>query len=194
MHRTHARPRAAITAAAVAAVITVTASLAVTATATTRPAGSDLLYQQGFSGGSVPSSDWIAGGAGGSPCLTAGNPASATAIPSCTTARDSDGRGVLRLTSNKKYQTGYVLYTQPLAANRGLDVSFNMYQYDTTTASRSSWSTARPHRRRRGRSVARSGTRGSRAATSASASMSSATSPARRSGARATAWTPASRT
>jgi Bacterial lectin len=40
---------------------------------------------------------------------------------------------VLRLTGNTFNQTGYALYTEPVAADRGLNISFNMYQYNATT-------------------------------------------------------------
>jgi lectin family protein len=92
----------------------------------------DLLYQQSFAGASVPSSDWISGGTGGKPCLTAGG--GSGAIGSCGTGdEDAAGAGALRLTSNQQNQTGYVLYTHPLQADRGLNIAFNMYQYNTTT-------------------------------------------------------------
>jgi uncharacterized repeat protein (TIGR01451 family) len=97
-------------------------------------AGDDVLYQQTFGGGSVPQANWIAGGAA---CLTAGTTGTAgaaTGIPACATGTaDPAGKGVLRLSGNKYNQTGYALYTQPIAADRGLSISFNMYQYDATT-------------------------------------------------------------
>jgi hypothetical protein len=92
----------------------------------------DLLYQQGFGGSEVPSSDWISGGSGGQPCLTAGD--GSGAIGSCRNGdKDAAGKGVLRLTANQQNQTGYVLYTHPLKADRGLNIAFDMYQYNTTT-------------------------------------------------------------
>jgi len=92
----------------------------------------DLLYQQNFAGGSVPSSDWISGGSGGTPCLTAGS--GGGAIASCGSSdKDAAGTGVLRLTTNQQNQTGYVLYTHPLKADRGLSIAFDMYQYNTKT-------------------------------------------------------------
>jgi hypothetical protein len=95
------------------------------------PSG-DLLYQQNFAGGSVPGSDWISGGSGGTPCLTAGS--GGGAIASCGASdQDASGKGVLRLTTNQQNQTGYVLYTHPLKADRGLSIAFDMYQYNTKT-------------------------------------------------------------
>jgi Bacterial lectin len=102
-----------------------------TATTSVTGAGGDQLYQQTFGGGSVPQANWIAGG---SACLTAGTSAAATGIPACPAGeRDAAGQGVLRLSANKYNQTGYALYTQPVEADRGLSISFNMYQYDATT-------------------------------------------------------------
>ncbi|HEY1627474.1 MAG TPA: hypothetical protein VGG16_27150 [Streptosporangiaceae bacterium] len=105
--------------------------------------GDDVLYQQTFGGGPAPLANWIASGAA---CLTAGTPgasaagasasaAAATAsIPACAPgAKDPAGKGVLRLSGNTYNQTGYALYTQPIAADRGLNIAFNMYQYNTTT-------------------------------------------------------------
>jgi Bacterial lectin len=91
------------------------------------------LYQQGFTGAPVPSANWYTGGAGDQPCLTGGTPGAASAIPACAGAGDPAGQGVLRLTSNATSQSGYVLYRQALAADRGLDVQFDMYQYNTST-------------------------------------------------------------
>jgi Bacterial lectin len=101
----------------------------------TGPSPTDVLYQQTFSGGSAPQSDWIAGGANGNmPCLTAGNPGAASAFPACPkSAQSPSGQGVLRLTTNANNQTGYALYTHPIQADRGLRIAFNMYQYDATT-------------------------------------------------------------
>jgi lectin family protein len=95
------------------------------------PAG-ELLYQESFAGDAVPSADWVTGGSGGKPCLTAGN--GNAAIGSCgKDDKDAAGNGVLRLTTNQQNQTGYVLYTHPLKAERGLDIAFDMYQYNSTT-------------------------------------------------------------
>jgi hypothetical protein len=100
-------------------------------TASVTGSGNDVLYQQTFGSGSVPQANWIAGGTA---CLTAGSAGGATGIPACTTgSTDPAGKGVLRLSGNKYNQTGYALYTQPIAADRGLSISFNMYQYDATT-------------------------------------------------------------
>ena len=95
-----------------------------------------VLYRQTFAGGSAGSGTWLVGAGPGSdmPCLTASGSDSGD-IPGCHWRRpDAAGHGVLRLTGNSLQQSGFVLYTKPLNATEGLDISFNMYQYDTTTA------------------------------------------------------------
>jgi uncharacterized repeat protein (TIGR01451 family) len=100
-------------------------------TASVTASGDDLLYQQTFGSGSVSQADWISGG---DACLTAGAAGASTGIPACAAGtKDPVGQGVLRLSNNKYNQTGYALYTQPIVADRGLNISFNMYQYDATT-------------------------------------------------------------
>jgi hypothetical protein len=98
--------------------------------------GGARLYSESFAGDNVAEGDWIVGAGADSatPCLTAGGMADTGSIPSCFWKHpDSAGRGVLRLTGNALQQSGFVLYTKPLDAAQGLDISFNMYQYDTTT-------------------------------------------------------------
>jgi hypothetical protein len=95
------------------------------------------LYSESFASNSAGSGSWITGAGPGSeaPCLTAGGESDQGDIPSCHWRhRDSQDHGVLRLTGNARRQSGFVLYTKPLDATQGLDISFNMYQYDTTTA------------------------------------------------------------
>jgi Bacterial lectin len=109
------------------------ASAAASAAATGAPT-TDVLYQQNFAGASVAPSDWLSGGNGNMPCLTAGSSSAASAFPACPkSAKSPAGQGVLRLTANGNNQTGYVLYTDPIQADRGLSIAFNMYQYNATT-------------------------------------------------------------
>jgi uncharacterized repeat protein (TIGR01451 family) len=120
--------------AAMAAVPAPAAKAAVPATAAAT-AGS-ALYSQSFAGDSAGSGTWIVGAGRGSamPCLTAGGRSDSGDIPSCHWKNaDSRGRGVLRLTGNSRGQSGFVLYTKPVNATKGLYISFDMYQYDTTT-------------------------------------------------------------
>jgi hypothetical protein len=89
-------------------------------------------YQENFTGGSVGGS-WLVGGSGTGPCLTAGSQSVIGAIPACRQGRDRAGHGVLRLTTNAHSQSGFVLYDRALDARQGLSISFDMYQYHSTT-------------------------------------------------------------
>lgn len=92
------------------------------------------LYGESFKGTAATPGDWITGGKGFQPCLTAGNPNAVSSIPACgLRTPDKPGQGVLRLTSNGKGESGYVLYTRPLMASKGLDITFSEYQYHKTT-------------------------------------------------------------
>jgi hypothetical protein len=95
------------------------------------------MYSETFAGDSAGAKDtWIAGAGRDSalPCLTAGRDADVGDIASCHWKHpDGRGQGVLRLTGNGRQQSGFVLYTKPLNATQGLYISFDMYQYDTTT-------------------------------------------------------------
>ena len=95
------------------------------------------LYGQNFTGATVSRGGWIAGGRrSDAPCLTAGGSTAASGIKPCGWKRpDPMGNGVLRLTGNGQQQSSFVLYTKPLNATDGLNISFDMYQYDTTTKS-----------------------------------------------------------
>jgi Bacterial lectin len=98
-----------------------------------------LLYGQTFAGSVISPGTWIAGGGAhsGTPCLTARFSADPSSIPTCgksaEVAGDATGGGVLRLTTNQKRQSGFALYTKPVNASAGLNISFDMYQFHTTT-------------------------------------------------------------
>jgi hypothetical protein len=63
-------------------------------------------------------------------CLTASSNASQTPIPGCALPTpDPDGFGALRLTSAGNQEEGGVAFGQALPTIRGLDVTFNSYQY-----------------------------------------------------------------
>jgi Bacterial lectin len=103
------------------------------AAGTASPGGGPVLAAQSFSGPSVSPSDWISGG-NGAPCLTAGDSGAETGIRACGKGhRDRAGHGALQLTGHVLQESGFVLYTKPLNARNGLNISFDMYQYDTTT-------------------------------------------------------------
>jgi hypothetical protein len=123
-----------ILAATATAMMTVTAVPAYAA-AVKSPGTGPVLYSESFAGGSAGSGTWIAGAGPRSdmPCLTAGGSDSGD-IPGCRWRHpDAADHGVLRLTSNSLQQSGFVLYTKPLTTTQGLDISFNMFQYDTAT-------------------------------------------------------------
>jgi len=74
-------------------------------------------------------------------CLTASTNSSQTPIPGCSSGQaaipaggDPSGAGALRLTDNEGSVAGFVLYNVPLPLTGGLDVHFDLYSYDTTTA------------------------------------------------------------
>ncbi|HUD15921.1 MAG TPA: hypothetical protein VMQ59_01615, partial [Acidimicrobiales bacterium] len=68
-------------------------------------------------------------------CLTAGPDTTATSIPDCDLATpDPAGSGALRLTSTGTNQVGSTFYSVGVPTNKGLDVTFNSYQYDGTGA------------------------------------------------------------
>jgi hypothetical protein len=116
-----------------------TAAMTAGLTAAAAPARADTgptLYSESFTGDSAGSGTWIVGAGrhSATPCLTAGRDADSGDIPSCHWKYpDSPGGGVLRLTGNSRQQSGFVLYTKPVDATQGLYISFDMYQYDTTT-------------------------------------------------------------
>jgi len=120
----------AATALAVGVLASVTAaSAAFAATTPGRP-----LYSESFRGAAATPGDWITGGKGFQPCLTAGKRKADSSIPACGSATpDRPGRGALRLTSDGTGESGYVLYTKPLMASKGLDIRFSLYQYHKTT-------------------------------------------------------------
>ena len=63
-------------------------------------------------------------------CLTASSNASQTPIPGCALPTpDPAGSGALRLTDAIGSEEGGVAFTQTLPTTKGLDVTFNSYQY-----------------------------------------------------------------
>jgi len=85
--------------------------------------------------GSTLSGSWLSGGDPTSACLTASN-TSGGDIPGCDPSDpiDTSGNGALRLTSNGSSQAGFVINQTPVSTTNGLQISFNMYQYDGTGA------------------------------------------------------------
>lgn len=63
-------------------------------------------------------------------CLTASPNQAQTPIPGCALSPpDADGSGALRLTDAGNSKEGGVAFTQTLPTTKGLDVTFNSYQY-----------------------------------------------------------------
>lgn len=84
--------------------------------------------------GNTLNGSWLSGG-NPSACLTASNTSSG-GIPGCnpTNPIDTSGNGALRLTSNGASQAGFVINQTPISTTNGLQISFNMYQYNGTGA------------------------------------------------------------
>jgi hypothetical protein len=116
------------------------ATLAGVVVATVTPAGASTIVSETFTNASAGTpADWVSGGTGtlGSgtnvACLTAGSNTAQADVPGCGGTTDPAGSGALRLTTNGTAQTGWALYNTPVAAASGLNITFNSYQYNTTT-------------------------------------------------------------
>ncbi|MDQ1539533.1 MAG: large repetitive protein, partial [Actinomycetota bacterium] len=63
-------------------------------------------------------------------CLTAGAVTTQAPVPACASSGgDTDGQGVLRLTTNTGNQEGAAFYSTSLPTSAGLDLTFQTYQY-----------------------------------------------------------------
>jgi len=93
-------------------------------------ASADSFLTDTFTGNSL-SGSWLSGGNPNSACLTAST-STTDDIPGCDseTAMDTVGNGALRLTSNANGQAGFVIDQTPISTDRGLQISFDMYQYN----------------------------------------------------------------
>ncbi|MEB3828888.1 DUF4347 domain-containing protein, partial [Phormidium sp. CCY1219] len=90
------------------------------------------LIQETFTEGAVVG-PWIYGTGNetsATPVLTAG--IGAGVIPSLDMPLDQPGEGALRLTSNIKNQATFVIYNNPVPADAGLEISFEMFAYDSS--------------------------------------------------------------
>lgn len=94
------------------------------------------LTSETFAGISTPEGAWISGGSGGSvACLTAASVSATGSIPRCSASPiDAPGSGVLRLTPNAGDRSGFAIYNTPVSAENGLNIAFDMYQYNGTGA------------------------------------------------------------
>jgi hypothetical protein len=96
-------------------------------------AGAASLMADTFTGSTTVGS-WIAGGNPNTACLTAGT-SYASAIPACDTeSPESNGQGALRLTTNGASQAGFVINNTPVSTSQGLQVAFDMFQYNGSGA------------------------------------------------------------
>jgi hypothetical protein len=109
------------------------AALAAIASATTAFAAPTPIVTENFTNATTTSSDWALPGAptgANVACLTASSNAAQTPIPGCALPTpDPDGSGALRLTHAGNSEEGGVAFTQTLPTTKGLDVTFNSYQY-----------------------------------------------------------------
>ena len=94
------------------------------------------LSSESFSGISTPANAWVSGGSGGSvACLTAASSSASNSIPACSGGPiDTVGNGVLRLTPTSNTRSGFVFNTTPVSASHGLNIAFDMYQYNGSGA------------------------------------------------------------
>jgi hypothetical protein len=87
-----------------------------------------------FRGISTQANQWTSGGGDELACLTAATTNAANSIPACTEGPlDSAGSGALRLTSATNSQSGFAFYNTAIPSDEGLKVSFDMYQYGSTS-------------------------------------------------------------
>lgn len=123
-------------------------TLALVATADVAPASAtnSVLYSEPFSGPTVTSNDSLpapqAGYGQNHGCLTAGTNQAAEPIPDCDgPTPDATGNGALQLTNRNLVNTstvtgeeGGAFYDSSVPTGEGLDISFESYQFDTSTA------------------------------------------------------------
>lgn len=113
---------AVVATVAVGAVVTASRSDAVPGTPTTT------LFEESFAGTTTSSPSWSRpSAASNTACLTGSQDGAQSPIPGC--GGDAPGSGVLRLTSNETAQVGTVFYDASLPSARGIDVSFDSYQW-----------------------------------------------------------------
>jgi hypothetical protein len=95
-------------------------------------AGTPLL-EDSFTDPTVRATNYVKGGVGFTPCLTAAG-SGTSVIGRCAGASDAAGSGALRLTQAVNEQSGFLLYNKALPTKAGLDITFMMYQYAGTAA------------------------------------------------------------
>ena len=106
-------------------VASVTAAAPASADAATTP-----LTTESFTGSAVTDEWVLPARKTNRACLTAGTSTTSTPVPGCPGGPlDAAGAGTLRLTANDNEQVGSVYNTVSLPTSRGLDISFNTFQY-----------------------------------------------------------------
>lgn len=133
--RLSSRSTSLATRTAVAASIFVVAAALVTGGAVTSASATStqqtVFVNEGFTGNAVANYITPTAPSGANvACLTASSDTSATPVPGCSsTAIDAVDSGALRLTSATTSQEGGIGSTQAVPISKGLDASFDSYQY-----------------------------------------------------------------
>jgi hypothetical protein len=105
--------------------------LAIGALAVPASAATSTIPDEPFTGTSTPAGDWLVGGLNWTPCLTAATTSAVGSVPACATGPiDAVGDGALRLTE-AVVQGGYAILTTPIDTSLGLQIEFDMFQYNT---------------------------------------------------------------
>jgi hypothetical protein len=92
-------------------------------------------FNDSFTGADVIQKNWIASSSAtaGEAVLTAATGAKPTGgIAGLATAIDTPGKGALRLTSAAGDQSAFVLFNQAFDSNKGVNITFDMFQYGGT--------------------------------------------------------------
>jgi hypothetical protein len=135
-----ATPALASTTLAATLATTPTAASATTPAVATGPVQT-VLYQQPFTGADTPPGDWISKNTGGKyqPCLTAADKPTAGGLPECleitsgAAKADPAGSGAFEVTNNNTGESGFGLFTRPLETSKGIQVDFDLYQFNAHT-------------------------------------------------------------
>src|SRR5664279_4472623 len=95
-----------------------------------------VLFTDSFANSTTAEPMYLPAGTGATnvACLTAGSVTTQTPVPDCTASGgDSNGSGVLRLTSNSGNLEGAAFYSTSLPTSNGLDLTFSTYQYGSAS-------------------------------------------------------------
>ena len=95
-----------------------------------------VLFTDSFANATTAEPMYLPAGTGATnvACLTAGSSTTQTPVPDCASSGgDTAGNGVLRLTSNAGNLEGSAFYSTSLPTANGLDLTFNTYQYGSSS-------------------------------------------------------------